>query len=157
MVPPGDMSHGDLDMFEIEGTSAPGYGKATRSLALVLPLFELDFPEVAGCYRGTINLILDRPLLVVKPDHRSQPLPWDVNYPDYLEGFDFLRIEFEAPLGTAPVRAWLFIPHRAPHRTNLNVHEVIAPKLPVKYGDRCRIRIHRAVEELPYRKIAVVV
>ena len=144
-------------MFEIEGTSAPGYGRAAADLAFQLPRFALEFPEIAGCYPGTINLILDRPLLVVKPDHRFTQIAWPGN-PSQLQGFDFLRIEFEAPLGCAPVKAWLYIPHGSVHRKHLNVHEVIAAtKLPVANSDRCRVKIDRPVEQLPYLKIAVVV
>ena len=141
-------------MLEIDGLCAPGYGRAAVDLAFQLPRFALECPEIAGCHLGTINLLLDRPLLVAKPDLRKQ-LAWGAN-PSQLAGFDILGIEIEAPIGATPANAWLYIPHRSVHRKHLNVHEVIAPKLPVKYGDRCRLRIDRAVEELPYLGIAVV-
>ena len=155
-VQPAAWRYGAIVMFEIDGKYAPGNGFASKELPFLLPLFALDFPEVAGCLHGSINLILDRPLLVVKPDHRSKPLDWRGD-PNRLDGYDFLRIEFEAPIGTASVKAWLYIPHVCQHRKYLNVHEVITTtKLPMKHGDRCRIRIYRPVEELPYQKIAVV-
>ena len=141
-------------MLEIDGLCAPGYGRAAGDLAFQIPRFAVDFPEVDDCHLGTINLILDRPLLVAKPDYRKQ-VAWGTD-PSQLHGFDFLRIEIEAPIGAAPVRAWLYIPHRSLHRKHLNVHEVIAAKLPIKHGDRCRLRIDRAVEELPYMNIAIV-
>jgi hypothetical protein len=143
-------------MFQIDGLYAPGNGFASKELPSQIPLIVPQFPEIAGCFLGTINLILDRPLLVVKPDHRTMGLTWRGD-PAQQDAYDFLRIEFEGPIGAPAVKAWLYIPHRATHRKHLNVHEVLAPTmLPISHGDRCRIRIHRPVEELPYQKIAVV-
>ncbi len=143
-------------MFAVEGTRQAGLGAATGNLAVQLPLIAGEFPEVGACYPGTINLLLDYPLLVLAPDHRTRPLAW---HPNFAAGevFDFLRIQLETPTGAESVPAWLYIPHGSPHRQNLRLHEVIAPKVNVAAGARCRVRIDRKAVQVPYEAWPVVV
>jgi hypothetical protein len=110
-------------LFSLEGTHQAGLRAAARALAVQLPLIAAEFPEVAGCQPGTINLLLNCRLLVATPDHRMCPIPW---HPDVPAGkvFDLLRIELEAPAGAEAVQAWLYIPHGSPHRRDLRLHEV---------------------------------
>ena len=128
---------------------------ATSNLAIQLPMIATEFPEIADCHLGTINLLLDTPLLVLTPDHRTRPIPWSPEF-DPGEIFDFLRIVLEAPVNAAPVPAWLYIAHWSPHRADLRVHEVLAPKMPVRYGDRCRIGIKRDVKQMPYGTYPII-
>jgi hypothetical protein len=139
-------------MIEITGQRQPGEGTATGNLAKQLPLILPGFPEIAAVHRGTINLRLDRPLLVLTPDHRTRPIDWDhANHPDG-EIFDFLRIQFEAPVGSGPVDAWLYIAHNSQWRKDPRVHEVMAPMIENLDADAiCKIRIDRPGWELPYQ------
>jgi hypothetical protein len=143
-------------MFWIQGTSQVGLGAAAGNLDLELPMIAAEFPEVVNCHHGTINLLLDIPLLVAVPDHRTKPIPW---HPSFGEGevFDFLRISFEAPLGTSSTPAWLFIPHGSPHRQNLRYHEVLAPRLRLHASARCRVGIDRAAVQMPYLHFPLIV
>ena len=133
-----------------------GLRAATGNLRIQLPLIAEEFPEVANSYHGTINLLLDCPLLVLAPDHRTEPISWHRDYPQG-EVFDLLRVKLEAPTGAAAVLAWLFIPHGSPHRKNLRLHEVIAPRLKLDEGARCLIRMNRNVVQLPYQSWPVIV
>ena len=110
---------------------------------------------VAGAIVGC-KLLLDRPLLILAPDHRTEPIPW---HPDLPQGevFDLLRIELEAPTGATAVPAWLFIPHGSPHRQNLRLHEVIAAKLDLDAEAGCLISIERNAVQLPYQSWPVIV
>jgi hypothetical protein len=134
----------------IPGVRVPGQGMAHHNLATQLPLIAVEFPELAGCHAGTINLELQFPLVVIAPDHRTRPIHWDDKHFQNGEVFDFLRIQFEAS-GTKPVDAWLYIPHASPHRSTPRVHEVIAPQLlAIPAGAQCIVRIDRNAAQLPY-------
>lgn len=62
--------------FSIEGRLERGSNCAHDSFALQLPFVVREFPEVAECHHGTLNLRLEAPLLVLVPDHRTHPIPW---------------------------------------------------------------------------------
>jgi hypothetical protein len=135
------MLESETILVSIEGRVRNHLGKATHNLRLQIPLIESEFPEIKGCYLGSINLELEVPLLVVAPDHRTKPIPWRDN-PQETGVFDFLRIKIEAPIDSAPEPAWLYIPHDSPHRRTPCLHEVIANcRLPIDEGTRCRIWI----------------
>ena len=139
-----------IAVITIEGVRCGGLNAAHENLAKQLPLIAAEFPEIADCYHGTINVQLVVPLLVVAPNHRSQPIHWDdVHFPNG-EVFDFLRIQFEAPLDAAPVTAWLYIPHGSPARRSPWIHEVLAAQLDIPSGAQCRVRIDRNAAQLPY-------
>lgn len=103
------------DRLSLQAQVVPGLGVATGTLARQLPLIAQDFPEVAGCFPGTLNLKLELPLEVTRPDHRTPPLAWTPSGRTR-EVFDLLRIELEFAHLPAPVKAWLYVAHRSPHR-----------------------------------------
>lgn len=126
----------------------PGLRVATKTLARQLPLIVQDFPEIADCYPGTLNLRLELPLEVVRPDHSTPPLAWTPSGRTR-EIFDLLRIELEFSHLPTPVEAWLYVAHLSPHRSTPTLHEVIAPKLAL--GDIRQCRIH-----LPYSAVGLL-
>jgi hypothetical protein len=138
-------------MLELIGIHQKGTGTATTNLATQLPLIAREFPEVAACHHGTINLNLDSPLFVIAPDHRTKQIHWnDKDFPDG-EVFDWLRIQIEAPVGASPVNAWLYIPHGSIHRGTPTVHEVMAnQRLNTSLGTKCKILIDRKWFETPF-------
>jgi hypothetical protein len=144
-------------MIAIAGRRCKGLGDAAANLVVQLPFIEREFPELTHCHRGTINLELEYPLLVLTPDHRTRPIPWKQG-PEFGEGevFDLLRIELEAPTGTLPVQAWLYLSQISPHRANPHLHEVLAPKLPVDDVQHFTIRIHRPTVQLAYRTFPAI-
>jgi hypothetical protein len=140
-----------LIMITIEGVRWPGLNAAHKNLVKQLPLIAAEFPEIADCHYGTINVQLHVPLLVVAPDHRSQPIHWDdADFPSG-EVFDLLRIQFAAPVDAAPVAAWLYIPHGSPARATPQIHEVLARRLDIPAEAQCRVTINRNAVQLAYR------
>jgi hypothetical protein len=138
-------------MLRIRGTKIAGIGAAANCVVAQLPRLCEEFPEIAGCHPGTINVRLEQPLLVVVPDHRTRPIQW---YDAHSEGevFDIVRIQFEAPIGSFAMSAWLYVAHGSPHRRTPYIHEVLAPKLEIPDGAQCEMIIERNVVTLPYEQ-----
>ncbi|HEJ4787285.1 TPA: glycosyltransferase family 9 protein [Pseudomonas aeruginosa] len=125
----------------------PGLGVAQGTLARQLPLISKDFPEVADCHPGTINLELECPLEVAQPDHRTAPLAWTPSGRT-TEVFDLVRIDLEfGPLPTR-VPAWLYVAHASPHRGTPTVHEVIAQQLNLSEVRECQIHLRASAVTL---------
>jgi hypothetical protein len=143
-------------LIAITGHIRNGIGAATQTLSHQLPYIAKEFPEVAACHRGSINLELEVPLLVLVPDHRTKPIAWLPGNPN-TETFDFVRIELEAPYDAPAVPAWLYIPHRSPHRRTLHIHEVITTQLNLAGVKLCRIKINRPTFQLPLPLFPLVV
>ena len=143
-------------MVAISGRIVNGIGAAAHTLSHQLPYIAKEFPEVAICYRGSINLELDVPLKVLTPDHRTKPIAWSP-WNQKTEIFDFVRIEIEAPCNASAVPAWLYIPHRSPHRHKLRIYEVITTQLNLADVNLCRIKINRRTFQLPLPLFPLVV
>jgi hypothetical protein len=134
-------------MVQIEGKMIRGFGWATKYLKIQIPLIAKEFPEVDVCHRGSINVILDTPLLIENPDHITRKINWRI----MKEVFHFTRIQFQliGPRKSPWHRAWIYGPQNSPHRVNPFHIEVIAPKIPLGRWRRCRIRIHRRAKTVP--------
>jgi hypothetical protein len=143
-------------LITIIGHIRSGLGKASGFLVHQLPHIEKEFSEVAACRRGSINVELDVPLLVLVPDHRTKPIAWMPGSP-FKEVFDLLRIELEAPPDAPPLPAWLYIPHGSPHRRTLKIHEIITTPLDLTGVKSCRIKIKRSTFQLPWHQYPIVV
>jgi hypothetical protein len=143
-------------LITIIGRIGNGIGAATQTLAHQLPYIEKEFPEIAVCHRGSINLELEVPLKVLVPDHRTKPIAWLPGNP-MTEVFDLVRIELEAPRDASAVPAWLYLPHHSPHRRTLHIHEVITTKLNLAGVKLCRIKIKRQTFQLPLPLFPLVV
>lgn len=128
------------DRLSLRAQIVPGLGVATSTLGRQLPLIAQDFPEVAGCFPGTLNLKLELALEVTRPDHRTPPLAWTPSGRTR-EVFDLLRIELEFAHLPSPVTAWLYVAHRSPHRATPTLHEVIAPQLAIGDIHQCRVHL----------------
>jgi hypothetical protein len=130
-------------------------GAATSNLKLQIPLITKEFPEIANVHHGTINLELDRALVVAIPDHRTGLIDWhEAHSPG--EVFDLLRIRLEAPEGAAAVQAWIYIAHHSDHRKNPRMHEIIGPYCQLSGAARCKIHIERGLV-LDYRQNPIAV
>lgn len=141
----------------LKGKVIKGQGGAAGNLKTQLPKIAEEFPEVRNCHPGTINLELEKALLVLSSDHRTRPIDW---HPDHAPGevFDLLRIQLEAPEGRVAIPAWLYIARNSDHRKTMKVHEVIAlERVQVSVGDPCKIHLSRPTVELPYRAYPIIV
>jgi len=125
-----------------------GEGNASRVLKKQLPLITQQFPEVAACHPGTINVRFEWPLIVARPDFRTGPIDWK---PGAQEIFDLVRVKLEAPLGKPSRDAWLYVAHRSQHRKDLAAHEIIAPRLELGGVEKLGVAITRQCERLSYR------
>lgn len=117
-----------LHMLKVNAEIVHGMGVACKNLKLQFPLFVGDFPEAAECFPGTINLRLESPIILVRPDHRFGPMTW-VPGSKRLEVFEFLRIGLNFPERPGVQKAWLYVAHNSPHRDDPHIHEVVAPKI----------------------------
>jgi len=61
----------------LTATVIKGLGAATANLKKQLPPIAEEFPEVRDCFHGTLNVELERGLLVLSADHRTKPVNWD--------------------------------------------------------------------------------
>jgi|ERR1041385_948706 hypothetical protein len=145
-------------MITLSGVRKPcSGGAATKNLVKQIPLIANEFPEIAAVHRGTINLHLEKGLLVLTPDYRTNSIPWGDIFGEQGEVFDFLRIGLEAPEGNPAIPAWIYIAHGSAHRNTFCVHEIIAPFVNLNGQAKCRIHISRRCIELPYHQAPVVV
>ncbi len=125
----------------------PGLGVAQRNLARQLPLISQEFPEVADCHPGTINLVFESAMEVTQPDHRTVPLAWTPSGRT-TEVFDLVRAELEFDQLPARVPAWLYVAHGSPHRCTPSVHEVITRKINLSTNRECRLHIRASTVSL---------
>lgn len=133
-------------MILVDGKTKAGLGVASRCIAMQMPLLAAEFPEIRDCRRGTINVELEHPLHIDRPDHETAPIAW---HPKMTERFSFLRCQFECPTGSKPVSAWIYIAHGSPHFAKVNYFEVLAQSLgDIASGTPCRLH-------LPTSKVSV--
>src|SRR5258708_386373 len=102
----------------VDATIFKGYGVASKNIRFQMPHLIWQFPEIKNIYPGTINVLLDQPLLIAGYDYTTLPLPWwdvDETQPGKwaVEKFSFLEIKFEYPTGGSVCRAWLFGCHNS--------------------------------------------
>lgn len=143
-------------MITLNAVPGRGVHQASRFLTLQLPLIGRTFPAVLGCHPGTINVEFDKGLIVARPDHRTPPLSWMPGGSP--EVFDLVQVQFEAPLGTRGVQAWLYVPHHSPHRQTPQLHEVlVGTRLNLKGVSRFRVHLDRDAVELPYATCPLIV
>lgn len=133
-------------MIEIHGQIIDGLGLATKFLKKQLPLICREFPELKKCHYGSINIRLDSPLRIERPDFVTRKINWG----EQKEIFHFTRIELEllppGPAKTGPrpaYSAWIYGPQNSPHRTDPFIIEIIAQKINVRGRPPCRLRVER--------------
>lgn len=133
---------------KIKGKIQKGFGAAsTLALPRQIPHFRKYLPDIDSYYIGSINLLLEKPLLIANPDIVTEPIEW---IETHFERFGFLRIEFETVPKKAnmPLKALLWIPYGSPHFPNPYYHEIIAPEVNLNNVQYCNIIIQKAVKEI---------
>lgn len=129
-------------MITIRGKVQKGLGESQNTLRVQMPFFKECFPEVGECLHGTINILLEKPLVVVAPDFTTQPLPWHPAFKIVKGGetFQFVRINLVID-GLSSVKAWIYRAQFSPYRENPFYAEVLAPKLDFKGTPGCSIEL----------------
>ncbi len=135
----------------VRGTIQKGQGKAQDTLAEQLPLFADCFPEVNVCHPGTLNILLEKPVVVLVPDYTSPPIPWHPGFKLVKSGevFQFVRIrlKIDDPGCPGAVPAWIYLAQFSPYRQNPFYAEVIAPKLAFTGTPACELIIQSPCQE----------
>ena len=154
MLPGASNAREEMPTFPV--SRFKGEGNASHVLGIQLPLIAQQFPAVADCHAGTINVTFEHPLIVVTPDFRTTPIDWK---PGKHEVFDFVRVTLQVPYEGPACPAWLYVAYRSAHRRNLAAHEIIAPKLNLDGIERLGVVISRKCTQIAYRAnpIALIV
>ena len=121
------------------GWASGGSNPANGTIIRQRPLIAQYFPEIIGCYNGTINLPLEHPLQIRLPQIVTPPLQWQ---PNFDERFRITEIELE--IKDKRYRAWIYTAEHSPHRFNNMVAEVLAERIEgIAEGLECAIHIQR--------------
>lgn len=99
---------------------------AHKNIAMQKPYFVKDYPELAHCYNGTINLVFEKKFRLEKPSFSIKDVYWTESK-RRKESFDFFRISLFIHNQIIP--AWIYSPSNSPHKTNFYFKEVITEKL----------------------------
>ncbi|HEY9070709.1 MAG TPA: hypothetical protein VIV61_10680 [Candidatus Ozemobacteraceae bacterium] len=126
----------------IKGKIQKGTGEGQNTVREQLPYFQECFPEVGVCRAGTINILLEQPLVVITPDFTTRPLPWHPAFRIVKGGetFQFVRIRLTVE-GQEPVNAWIYRAQFSPYRDNPFYIEVIAPPVSFTGTPGCTIEV----------------
>ncbi|EKD81834.1 MAG: Glycosyltransferase family 9 protein [uncultured bacterium] len=126
----------------IKGKIQRGLGESKNTVHEQIPFFRECFPEVASCQEGTINILLEKPLVILTPDFTSAPLPWHPAFKVVKGGevFKFVRCSITVE-GCKPVKAWIYKAQFSPYHDNPFYIEVIAPPIGFSGEPNCSIEI----------------
>lgn len=130
-------------MSTIQGIIQKGIGESKNTVREQMPYFEKAFPEVSNCYHGTINVLLDKPLVILIADHTTEALPWHPAF-KFVKGgevFKFLRIKLRVE-GFDSVDAWIYKAQFSPYHDNPYYIEILAPHIAFTGTPRCFIEVY---------------
>ena len=124
-------------MSNIRGKIQKGLGESRNTVKEQMPFFSQCFPEVMDCFYGTINVLLEKPIVILSPDYETDPLPWHPAFKVVKGGevFRFLRINLTVD-GCEPCRAWIYKAQFSPYYI-----EILAPKLNFSGTPNCSIEV----------------
>ena len=137
-------------MLILEGRIENGYGAARPNFEMQMPYFVETFPEIKGCYFGTINVRLDVPIKILKPDFQTTPIKWHPQHPNMEEVFSFTRINFQIVDGLKEnqlIEAWIYDPQHSPHHRDPFYYEVVTSKIELSAVRHCRVYLNRSYKE----------
>lgn len=126
----------------IGGKIQKGIGESANTVKEQMPFFEKCFPEVSQCKAATINILLEKPLVVLSPDFTTEPLPWHPAFKVIKGGevFKFLRIKLKIE-GCDEVDGWIYKAQFSPYHDNPFYIEVLAPHINFKGTPDCKIMV----------------
>lgn len=129
-------------MASIRGKIQKGLGESKNTVREQMPYFRSCFSEVADCREGTINILLEKPLVILSPDFTTEPLPWHPAFKIVKGGevFKFLRIKLTVD-GCQPVNAWIYKAQFSPYHDNPYYIEVLAPSIGFSGVPECTIEV----------------
>ena len=139
-------------MITIKGNKIKGEGAASHTIPLQFSTIVNGYREILNCFKGTININLEKDLYILNPDYKTQPIKW---HPAMQVGeiFDFLKIKLFLPRLNKEFDAWIYVAHHSPHRKKLNFHEVLCEKIDdLRVDEKLELKItkhHYSLDYLP--------
>lgn len=126
----------------IKGKIQKGIGESANTVREQMPFFAKCFPEVTKCKPATINILLEKPLVILAPDFTTEPLPWHPAFKIIKGGevFKFLRIKLKVD-DCDEVDAYIYKAQFSPYHDSPYYIEVLAPEINIKGTPNCRISV----------------
>ena len=127
---------------KIKGKVQKGLGESQNTVKEQLPFFRECFPEVKDCKPGTINILLDKPLVIITPDFTTPPLPWHPAFKIVKGGeiFKFVRVILHIE-GYPSVNCWIYKAQFSPYRDSPFYIEVLAPPIGFQGTPDCAVEV----------------
>ena len=111
-------------MIIIKGYIQKGLGVATKTIAAQRPFFKAKLTEIKDCHNGTINLSLEKPLIIKNPDYYFSNIKWGF----YAEDFSFLKIKLQIDTHfNETYNCLIYEAHNSPHYIDPWCVEILAP------------------------------
>jgi hypothetical protein len=119
------------NLIKIKGEVQKGFGEASHTIPRQKPFFKEYIQGINNYYDGTINLLLEKPIIISHPDIITEPIEWTKGFKEI---FWFLNIKFEidTPLQNDMYNGFIYIAHGSPHFANPLYHEILVPNV---YGN----------------------
>ena len=138
------------------GVKRSGFGTASQNIKIQFPFLNKQFDDISNCFYGTINIELEKDLIIINPDFTSNPINWAENN---CEVFSFLKVKLRIVRVNKYIDSWIYLPYNSPHRKNLKMHEIICEKIEdIEVNESLEIEIEKEVKILDYlvRNIYIV-
>ncbi|MDP2922600.1 MAG: hypothetical protein Q8O30_02610 [Candidatus Omnitrophota bacterium] len=136
-------------MIKIRGEIQKGLGAAKNTIQIQKPFLRQYLSEIESCHDGTINVLLEQPLIIFSPDIVTPPIFWLSQNNSISEEFGFLKIKLEILNKSICVDAWIYIAYKSPHYANPFYIEIIAPYIDIQNASMCSIIIDKGnIKEL---------
>jgi CTP-dependent riboflavin kinase len=122
------------NQIKIKGKMQKGFGEASHTIPRQKQFFKKYIKGIDNYYDGTINLLLEKPIIILHPDIYTEPIEWTRGFK---ESFEFLNIklEIDAFSHDAVYNGFIYIAHRSPHFADPFYQEILAPNI---YGNDCK-------------------
>jgi hypothetical protein len=132
---------------KLKGKILDGLKAASWTIPRQKSFFKKYIEDIDRYQDGTINLLLEAPLIIYKPDIETEPIEW---LKGSLEKFGFLKIKFETIPSQEgmPLDALIYIPYGSPHFPNPFYKEILAPKIDLSRVEYCNVIIDKKMREI---------
>jgi hypothetical protein len=116
---------------KIRGKIQKGVGEASHTIPRQKQFFKKYIKDIDNYYNGTINLLLEKPIIISRPDIITEPIEWTKGFK---EKFWFLNIklEVEASFQNVVYNGLIYIAQGSPHFANPFYQEILVPNI---YGN----------------------
>jgi hypothetical protein len=130
-------------MIKLPAKIVSGHGLASKNLPAQLPLLCKYIDALKDCHPGTINVLIEQPVRIVRPDVVTEPLKWSDQHAP--EVFHLTAVEFRMPTpgGERGYSAWVYGPQNLPHRADPYRMQILTGAIELPKDGRCWMKINR--------------